>query len=850
MAIPAGGLLTGCAVGVWWPDLPAAPFVVLLIASAMAAAGSLAFLRDDRLTFAVICGFASGGVLLARDAWRDASRPAIRVAFDAWVRDGRGETHHPGRAPPVDAGISGVLVGVLGADAAPGVNGVTLRVSVRSMDVSRSFDDRVEGAATSTRGDVLLTVGGALAAERLSEWRAGRTIRTRALVHRPARYLNPGVPDQERALARRGISLVGSVKSGALVEVVGRGHALAEAAARARAFVRRAVAASVGRWSPRSQGIVTAILIGDRSGLDAAVERRLQEAGTYHVIAISGGNVAIVAGLMLLGFRAAGVLGRAAMLTAIVGLGAYGYVAGGGASVDRATLMAAVHFFARAIDLRAPPLNTVALASGLLVAHDPIAVADPGFLLTVGATTAILVAGETRPPARAPRIFAPVVALLVASAAAEAALFPVGAVFFGRVTFAGLVLNLLAIPLMAIVQVAGLLAVAAAAASHTLAAWAGWVAHIGADGLVRTADIVQFAPFATWRVAAPSVHVLATYYGTAILAWALWARRARVYGSLEPETRQAVRHAAGVTAMCAALWILAEPWTFLASRGNGRLRVMFMDVGQGDAAFVRFPSGTTLLVDAGGLGSAASFDVGDRVVAPALRALGVRRLDALALTHGDADHIGGAGAAILEFQPREVWEGVPVPPFPALQALGVAAAAAGSRWRNVQAGDVVRIDDVSVVVRHPPMPDWERQDVRNDDSIVLELLWRDISIALTGDIGRDVEAALGSAFPRSPLRVVKVPHHGSLTSSSETFVRALAPRVAIVSAGRRNAFGHPAPAVLQRYQSAGADIFRTDQDGAVMVDTDGISVDITSFSGRRLTLTSPQSHEDTKTRSH
>jgi competence protein ComEC len=297
-----------------------------------------------------------------------------------------------------------------------------------------------------------------------------------------------------------------------------------------------------------------------------------------------------------------------------------------------------------------------------------------------------------------------------------------------------------------------------------------------------------------------------------------------------------VRRAAVVAAGGAALWMLAEPWAFFTSRGDGRLRLVFMDVGQGDAAFVRFPRGATLLVDAGGLGGSASFDVGDRVVAPVLRALGVHRLDALALTHGDADHIGGAGAAILEFQPREIWEGVPVPTSSALQSLAVAAAAVGSHWRNVQAGDVVRIDDVLVVVRHPPVADWERQDVRNDDSIVLELLWRDISIALTGDIGRDVEAAIGSGFSRSALRVVKVPHHGSLTSSSEDFVHTLAPQVAIVSAGRRNAFGHPAPAVLERYQSAGADIFRTDQDGAVMIDTDGRRIDVRSFTGRRLSL--------------
>jgi competence protein ComEC len=851
MAIPAGGLLAGCAAGICWPDLPVAPLVALLIASAVAVAGTLASSQDALFAAAIASGFASGGALLSCDAWRDAWRPPLRVAFESMVRDqGMAAVYRADRAPPEDAGLQVVLAGELRADASPTPAGVSLRVAVRGIEAVQSVGRPSDPANARPLGDVLLTVGGSLAAERIVEWRAGRSIQTTAQLHRPARYLNHGVPDHERALARRGVTLVGSVKSGALVDVVRRGHPAAEAAAWLRAFTRRALASAVGRWSVQSQGIVTAILIGDRSGLDAGVERRLQEAGTYHVIAISGGNIAILAGLMLFGFRAAGIMGRTAMLTAIGGLAAYGYTVGGGESVDRATLMAVVFFFARALDLRAPPLNTVALAAGVLVAIEPLAIGDPGFLLTAGATAAILLAAETKPLGRVPRLVVPLAALFIASAAAEAALFPIAASFFSRVTFAGLALNFLAIPLMAVAQMAGMLAVAVIFLSPTAAAGAGWIAHLAAEGLVRTADIVEVAPFATWRVAPPSAHVLAAYYGAGAVAWMLWRRRAHGPAAAESARTRTVRRGCVAAAALAALWILAEPWTFVASEGDGRLHLTFLDVGQGDAALVRFPRGTALLVDAGGLSGSPTFDIGDRVVAPVLRALGVRRLEVIALTHGDADHVGGAEAGIREFRPREIWEGIPVPQSPALQRLAIAAAAAGSAWRNVQADDAVRIDDVSVVVRHPGQPDWERQDVRNDDSIVLELLWRDVSIVLTGDIGREAEGAIVPRFPRVPLRVVKVPHHGSLTSSTDAFVRTLAPRVAVVSAGRRNAFGHPAPAVIGRYRAAGVEIFRTDQDGAVMVDTDGTSLDIRTFTGRKLSISSHQSHEGTKTRRH
>ena len=260
----------------------------------------------------------------------------------------------------------------------------------------------------------------------------------------------------------------------------------------------------------------------------------------------------------------------------------------------------------------------------------------------------------------------------------------------------------------------------------------------------------------------------------------------------------------------------------------------FIDVGQGDATLVRFPRGTTLLVDAGGLPASSSFDVGDRVVGAVLRHYGVRRLDAAAVTHGDADHVGGFLSIVRDFRPREVLEGIPVPRSTPMASVRRAAADTGARWTTLQTNDRFTIDDVEVVVRHPALPDWERQDVRNDDSIVLELRWRDVSIVLTGDIGREAEQAIAGLFPPAGIRVLKVPHHGSLTSSSRTFLDTLAPRVAIFSVGRNNTFGHPAPDVLRRYQAISAQIFRTDQDGAVMVDTDGYSVDVRTFTGRSL----------------
>jgi competence protein ComEC len=544
------------------------------------------------------------------------------------------------------------------------------------------------------------------------------------------------------------------------------------------------------------------------------------------------------------------------MLASIALVISYARLVGGGASVDRATLMAVVSFGGRAFDQRSPPLNVLAVVAALLIATDPLSVADPAFILTFGATLAIGVvvpAATSRANAEiaknaeekhrsaisafaAFRVAAirPLMTMFAASVAAEAVLFPVGAIVFSRVTFAGLVLNFLAIPLMAVTQIAGMAVVPIALVSHAAAAAAGWIAHVGAAGLVRSADLARLAPAAAFRVAPPPWPVVSVYYSALAAAW--WLRPGR-----GPQLRF-VRFMSVTTAAVAALWIVVDPRTLVAAHGDGLLHVTFIDVGQGDSAFVRFPRGGTLLVDAGGLSWSAAFDIGDRVVGPVVRDAAFRHIDYVALTHGDPDHIGGALSIVRDFRPREVWEGIPVPRAEPLTRLRMATEASGARWANVYAGSRIAIDGVDVIAHHPSPPDWERQNVRNDDSLVLELRWRDVSVLFTGDVGKAIERTLASTIRPARLRVLKVPHHGSLTSSSAEFIAASHPDVAVFSAGRANRFGHPVLEIVDRYQEAGAEIFRTDVDGAVIVDTDGESMSVRTFTGRHML----DNHEDAK----
>jgi competence protein ComEC len=789
-------------------------------ALAIAALAVFASASRHLTTWAVrfgLVGLAASAALLGAAAHEAALHPPLRSVLEqrlgGFAIEGIDALRH-------DSPIK--VEGRLLADAALTESGALLR-----LQVERVWLGACPEPAT---GGVSLTVTGVMAADAVGEWRAGRRITAPALLRRPARYLNTGVPDQERMLARRGQSLVGSIKSAALVEVVHRGNWFDETAAAMRAAVRRAMARHVAVRDPRSAAVATAILIGDRGSLDPDVERRLQEAGTYHVIAISGGNIAILAGLILGALWWLGIRDGWAAGAAVVLLVWYAFVAGGGPSVTRATMMAAIYLSLRLIDQRTAPVHALSLTAAAVLIVTPLSIADVGFWLTFGATAAIVV-GAARWRVQAPdpapsrgRRWAggsqTVFLLFLASVCVEAVLMPIGALVFQRVTLAGLMLNLVAVPCMAVVQVAsmataGLDAVGASAPAQA----AGWITHLSVRGLVESAALVNFAPWLTWRVPSPSVVVVAVYFASlGLWLWVAWASRA------------------SWLAAALFIWIAINPPSLARTLGDGQLHLTMMDVGQGDAMLVTLPNGRTLMIDTGGVSLRGDFDIGDRVLGPALRARGIVRLDYLVITHSDPDHIGGAASLATDFTPREVWAGTFVANHEATQKLQAISARNRATWRWLQKGDRLELGGVELRVHHPPLPDWERQKVRNDDSLVIELRYGQVSMLLTGDIGREVEHALLPTLDLLPLVVLKSPHHGSATSSSQEFLDAIKPAVVVISSGRGNPYGHPVPPVLERYRAAGARIYRTDQDGQIDFSTDGQGLRADIFTRRQATL--------------
>lgn len=673
----------------------------------------------------------------------------------------------------------------------------------------------------------VVSVAGTLAAGRAGHWTRGRRLVAFGRLVLPAEYRNFGAVERWPHLTRPTLVTV-AVKSAALVDVAARAPPVTEALAQARAFIRRRLM----RYLGTEARLALALVLGERTALDEETISRLQRAGVYHVMALSGGNVALV----LLAISWIRHVSRAARGTwacaAIALLLGYAGLVAAEPSVVRALAVAALYVAGAACDQRANPIHLLTVVAVAMLAFEPGTVFDVGAWLTFVATLGLIALTKPAQTAlmatqrsRGARAHLPmwvvharavVLPILAASVAAEVALWPIAAHAFGQVTLLGPMLNLLAIPLAAVVQIG---AFAIVTGGDLVARLAALVVQGAVRALLETAKLSDHAPMFVFDVIPPSLGLVAAYYA-ALVVWTAGEVRWR-------------RRAASLVVV-SALWMVSGGWR----PASEELVVTALDIGQGDASLVRFPSGHALLFDTGGTGDRDPA-FGERVLRPAVLGAGLRRLSHVAFSHADPDHVGGLVSAIGRFRPAEVWEGIAVDGHPVVARARREAERVGAVWRTVQAGDEAQFGDARVSIVHPGAPEWSRVRVRNDDSVVMVIRYHRVAVVLAGDVGSDVERRLLSVALDEDVRIVKMPHHGSRTSSSPAWLQWTRPTVAIASVGARNRFGHPAPDVVERYEAAGALVLRTDRDGAVRIRTDGHRAWVETIGGRHFTFGVP-----------
>jgi competence protein ComEC len=525
---------------------------------------------------------------------------------------------------------------------------------------------------------------------------------------------------------------------------------------------------------------------------------------------------------------------RISVFVTLVPVVFYTLLAGAQVATVRSLVMILVYLAAVWFQRADDPLNALAVAALLIVLWDPQAVFSISFQLSYIAVLAMVLLGEkgmlrrengdgpirnSEPDSsRLVRLGTKLRAYAGMTVAAGAATLPLTAYYFNQIGWVGFLSNLIVVPLVGMVIVPlGLACSVGAILFESVGLPLAGLNDALTRGLFSMIEWFARFPAAELHVPAPPVPVLIALYLACLLLFTLRGKRVWRWGAI------------GLCLLIMTVWI-ARVW---ASHPDGRLRVTFLDVGQGDAAWIEMPDGKTMLIDGGGV--YGNFDLGRLAIAPYLWNTGRRRIDYLVASHPQLDHMGGLSYIAKKFRVGELWtNGMEKDADFYRQFREIVSARAIPEERITRVDRPLDLGGARILLFHPtPGTDFKSVPSRsasdNNRSLVIRIGYGREAVLFTGDIERPAERDLLGWGNRLNATILKVPHHGSRTSIDPDFLSRVGPAVAVISVGENNPYRHPSPETLAAYALLGAQIYRTDRDGAVVFETDGIRRTIRTY---------------------
>lgn len=669
------------------------------------------------------------------------------------------------------------------------------------------------------KGCILLTVK-----EPGKHFSYGDRLEIKGVPELPDQAGNPGDFDYRKYLDSKGIQVIIKSLNGSGIRKLGTGR-LNPFTYACLMVKERLVTVLYQTLIPEHAAVMEGVLFGSTGKISFESKNDFALTGVIHILSVSGYHMALLVGACIFIGRALNLTLKTTNFLVIITTLFYMTMTGASPPVVRAAVMAWVIILARSSKRNYDWISSMSMAAMVILLWDPQALFNAGFQLSFLATWGLF---YLAPLLNQITAFLPYIGQAVSvTLAAQVAVLPVTSYYFSYFSLISVLANLIIVPLISLAMLFATLAMFGGLlwlpVADILNVTTGTVLYIA----LKAAHFIAGLPFSVISVKQPSLPLIIGFY-IILVGFIESIRNREIYLRLK-----VIWHKYSARVILAGLTIAAAfLWAGIINSGNAKLEVTFLDIGQGDAAFIKSPHGKNIVIDTGGKEKTdkSSFDPGERILVPFLRRQGINSVDLMVLSHPHADHIQGAEAILKYMNVKTLIVNPQFSRYPEGLSLIDKLRENGTVIREIVEGETLLFDEkISLEALQPAEAELTDE---NNDSLVIRLGYGNFHVLFTGDAEKP---ALEKVLAGSDLEadIVKVPHHGARNAWLKELYTKMKPDLAVISVGEHNCYGHPSADVMEGLGGLAIPVLRTDRDGAVIVSSDGEGFEVETGKGEK-----------------